>query len=129
MAEVKFDHVWYRRVRLPERKAEENRRITAAVEAEANGDRAGAEAILNEPPPDIVVTVKPEIAKVDGVNKPRDNWSVAVFDMDALARHADPALLLPNYPALNSLARAFKGALNIPGVRAVNNPSRAVRCG
>jgi len=109
-----------------ERKADENRRITAAVDAEASGDRAGAEAIMNEPAPEVVVTVQPEVAAVEGVGKTYEVWSAEVLDLAALVKHGQAELLLPNTVALNAMARAMKGGLKIPGVRAVCKTTRKV---
>lgn len=110
-----------------ERKAEENRRLTAAVEAEASGDRAAAEAILNEAPADISVTVQPEVATVEGVGRTYDVWSAEVTDFAALVKYGKPELLLPNQTALNAMARAFRNGMGIPGVKAVCKQTRQVR--
>jgi len=110
-----------------ERKAEENRRLTAAVEAEASGDRLTAEAIMNEEPAEIVVTVQPEMATIAGVGRTYDVWSAEVFDIVALVKHGKAEFLLPNQTALNALAKAFRNNMGIPGVRAVCKTARAVR--
>ena len=59
------------RLRLQEiaRKEEEERQIAAALEAEAAGDVAQAEAILEEPVSVPAVQVKPEVAQVEGISE------------------------------------------------------------
>lgn len=111
--------------------AEEDSRIREATELEAAGERDAAEEVLMAPhtlPPPIAAPATP---KVDGVSR-SILWSATVTSkkalVDAVAAGDQPlTLLLENMPALNSLARALKGAMNIPGVRAVSKPSIAVR--
>jgi hypothetical protein len=110
-----------------ERKAEEERRLQAATDAESRGDKAGAEAILNEQPAEVVVHVDAEVAAVEGVGKTYEVWSAEVTDLEALVAHGVVEYLLPNTVALNAIARAMKGGLKIPGVRAVCKTTRAVR--
>lgn len=121
------------------RTEEEERRLTRAVEAEAVGDVQAAERILAEPilapvvapRPVFVPPVEVQAPKAAGVSF-RDNWTAEVTDLLALVgavagRQQPITLLLPNTTALNQLARALKGAMNVPGVRAVNERIAAQR--
>lgn len=120
-----------RRLQAQARKEEEERQIAAAIEAEASGDMAEAEAIIQEETAAPVVTVAPAVAKVDGVST-TTRWSAEVFELLALVKYvaAHPewiSLLEPNGPNLNRLAVSQRQALSIPGVRAVSKTVRATR--
>lgn len=114
------------------RKQEEDRRLAEAIAAEEAGDTATAEAILEEPPPPApVISVEPEVAKVDGVSS-QTRWRAEVTDKVALIKHvaAHPewaTLLDPNMPNLNQMARGAREGLQIPGVRAVSETTKMVR--
>ena len=112
------------------RKDEEARRLVEAAamerEATATGDaalQAEAEALLAEPIEAPAVLVEKATPQVSGVSY-RETYSAAVTDLHKLvqyvAGHPEYAnLLLPNGPALNSLARSLKQALKLPGVQVV----------
>lgn len=56
----------------------------------------------------------------------RDNWSGEVTDLLALVKYVSKNkqhinLIQINQPSLTQLARALKGAMDIPGIKAVNN--------
>lgn len=113
------------------RKAAEERQLQDAIAAEEAGDSAEAEAILDEQVPEPVVAVPTQTAKVAGVTT-QERWHAEVVDMIGLVRHVaeNPewiALLEPAMPQLNGLARSQRGAMRIPGVRAVAETVRAVR--
>ena len=110
-----------------ERHSEEERRLALACEAEQDGRILEANAILNEAPAEVVVHVDAEVAAVEGVGKTYEIWSAEVTDLGALVAHGVEEYLLPNTVALNAIARAMKGGLKIPGVRAVCKTTRAVR--
>jgi len=121
------------RLRLQEiaRREEEERQLAAALEAEAQGDVAQAEAILEEPVSVPAVQVKPEVAQVEGISE-RQNWKARVVDLPALQRfvgenpqwsHLTEAVM----PQLNALARAQRDNLRIPGVEAYNDPTRSYK--
>lgn len=94
-----------------------------AARAEAKGDTAKAEAILDAIPfvvPPQVVAV-PEVPKIAGL-APRSYWKAEVVDFAALVTacaSGDVPLeaVLPNEKLLGQTARALKGALRWPGVR------------
>jgi len=101
----------------------EERQLAEALAAEAAGDNAEADAIINETPAPIVVQVEKTTPVVAGVSF-RETWAAEVTDLAALVRfvagspsHAN--LLLANTTALNGLARSLKSAMAIPGVRSV----------
>lgn len=113
------------------RRAEEDRKLREAEDAEKAGDKKLADEILNEPIETPVVPAAPALAKVEGVTS-RSTWRAEVTDPMALIRYvaAHPeweSLLAPVMPALNSLARAQRSNLKIPGVRAIEEVSKAVR--
>lgn len=120
------------------RVAEENRKRmeeARAKEDEERKKRELAEALFGDevaPDPEpIQEIVLEERVKVDGQSV-RSTWSAEVADIVALARAvadgAVPAeLILPNQVALNSMARALKGAFAVPGVKAVEKQTVAIR--
>lgn len=115
-----------------QRKEEEDRRIAEAAAAENAGDHEIAETILDDAPLILPpVHVESQVAKVEGVST-RTTYRAEVVNLVELCRYivAHPQfvnLVQANGPALNSLARAQRDALRIPGVRAVQETSRAVR--
>ena len=124
-----------RRLQALARKEEEERQIAAAIEAEASGEQAVAEAIMQEEVVAPVVTVAPQVAKVEGVST-RTVWSAKVTDVRTclrflLERDEWGPLLERCAPILETglrpLAIAQHEALNIPGVRAVDTTSRSTR--
>lgn len=124
-----------RRLQDLARKQEEDRKLYEAMEAEEAGDKAGAEAIINEPIEAPVVRVAPAVAKVEGVST-RTNWRAEIHDVKACLRHmldheefhaaleaAKPFLTI----IMNRLAVAQRDGLRIPGVRAVAEQVRSTR--
>ncbi|MDD2858877.1 MAG: hypothetical protein PHU75_09410 [Candidatus Nanopelagicales bacterium] len=106
------------------RQEEEDRRLAEAQAAQDAGDAEMAEALIAQPVVVQPVKAAPAVPKIAGVVY-RTTWRAEVVDLAALVRFvaATPAfanLVLANMPALNSLATAQKGAMAIPGVRAVS---------
>lgn len=114
------------------RKAEEDRQLAAAAEAEARGDRAAAERIIAQPivvpaPTPVVVFSPPpvEVAappKVEGISA-RVKW---YFTID------DPALVPAEYKAIDEkkiqgVVNALKDQTRIPGVRVFSRRNESVR--
>ncbi len=102
---------------------EEERRLTEAVELEAAGETAEAEALIAAPVFVPTVAVAPSTPKVTGISY-RETWSANVTDLGALVKYvaAHPqfaGLLLANMPSLNAQARSLKAQMQIPGVEAV----------
>ena len=64
--------------------------------------------------------------RVAGVTK-RVTYSARVVDFAALVASGRLELLLPNQTALDAMARALKGAVQIPGVEIVTTESLSVR--
>ena len=113
------------------REEEERRQLDAAIEADEAGATDEAIAILEQPVIAPVVHVAPAVAQVEGVSE-RTTWHAEVTDLQALVRYVARypewlGLLEPAMPALNGLARSQRGAMNLPGVRAVSEASRSVR--
>jgi len=105
-----------------ERKAKEDAQLQEAVDAEARGDQAGADAAINGQ--GIVnVSVPSSTPKVAGIST-RELWSVEVTDKVALIK-AVAAGLAPvnildvNQTVANQMARALKTSLKYPGLKAV----------
>jgi hypothetical protein len=120
-----------RRLQEKARKEEEDRQLAAAQEAQDLGDAAEAEAIVSEQVSAPVITVQPQVARVEGVSN-RTAWSAEVHDLHELVKYvaAHPewiSLLKPAMPNLNRLAVAQRQALSVPGVRAVSKTVRATR--
>jgi hypothetical protein len=107
--------------------------LAEAAAAHDAGDSVAAMEILDEAltAPAPVVQVKAEVAKVEGVSSTK-RWSAQVTSLAALVKWValNPEsihLLKANDAALNSMARAQKEAMRIPGVRAVSTTTLGVR--
>lgn len=113
------------------RKAAEERALLEAIEAEDAGDIVAAEQIIAEPVVTPIVKIETQTAKVEGIST-RTTYSAEVTDLGALVAYVAANtsalnLIMPNMPALNSLARAMREQMTIPGVRAVATQTKAVR--
>lgn len=124
------------------KRREEERRLREAAEAErlklekaaARAEKMGkAETaeILREQAETVATApvVLAETKRPSGISM-RETWSAEVTDLIALARGVaegtvPPAAIQPNMPMLNQTARALRGALNWPGVRAVSSQNVA----
>ena len=106
------------------RMAEEERRLEEALRAEQEGNHKEAEEILTEKPGFIPAPIVPRgTPKVD-MRLFRRTWKVRVVSLKALVQAAaQNEFLLPylmaNEAALNQVARAQKGMMNIPGVEVI----------
>lgn len=126
------------------RKIDEEQKLRLAEEAEAAGASeetiaeildAPAPAPVYVPPvapiPVVVPAVVPTFRKAKGVSTSQ-RWSAQVMDIKALCRAvadgtASTECVQPNMTALNSMARAMKSTMNIPGVRAVADTTVSVK--
>lgn len=120
-----------RRIEAEQRKEEEDRKLAEAQSLQDAGFADEAEAVVSAPVEVAPVYVAPATVKESGISY-RDNWSAHVTDVLALCRYVAEHpeqinLIEPNTVALNQTARAMKQAMNIPGVRAVNNPIQSVK--
>jgi len=118
-----------RRLEEEARKRAEEEKLLDAIDAEQAGEPEAAERILAEPVLAPVVRIAPPVPAVSGISM-RETWSADVFDMKALVRAvADGKVpmraLVVDAVFLNGQARALKGDLNYPGVRAVSKRSVA----
>lgn len=119
------------RLEAEARKAEVDRQLQAAVDAEQSGDQAAAEEILAAPVEVPVIEVKPAFQRADGVSS-RLLYSAEVVSLAALvqyvAQHPEDAnLLAPNQAAINDRARSQRDGFRLPGCRIVKKTSMAVR--
>lgn len=113
-----------RRLQAEQAKLDEERRLAAALEAEAVGADTVADAILEAPPAPKAVHVP--VTKPDGISY-RTTWVARVVNIRALLTHAltadaeMEALVSLNMPELNRRARAHKDSRGevLPGVVAV----------
>lgn len=103
-----------RKAREEARKAEEDRRLREAVEAEAEGDTEAAEAILNDPTPITVAVVAPAAPapKAEGLST-RQVYSFEIVEEGLLPRE----YLIPDTVKIGAVVRALKDRANIPGVQ------------
>lgn len=93
-----------------ERRANEEARLAAAVEAEQAGENSQADAILNGD-----VTVAPVIlpsVKAQVKASFRENWTFKITDQAIIPRE----YLIPDMTKIGQLVRALKGQTKIPGV-------------
>ena len=119
-----------RRLQDEEKKRLEDEALRRAEAAAVAGDDVQASAIMDQP----IVAPKPVLPatpKTNGVASVQ-RWSAEVYDLKALvqAAAANPHLLAclkPDREVLDSYARAQKGQMNIPGVKAV--PTGGLRIG
>jgi hypothetical protein len=105
------------------RRIAEEAALARAVELERNGNKAAAEAVMAAPVVAAPVVVEKTVPAGFGAAT-RRTWSAEVFDLIALAKAAAEGkvsmeAIEPNTTFLNGMARALKGALAIPGVKAV----------
>jgi len=111
---------------------EERKRLQAeAKKAAAEGQTETAHAISQAAQFVAPAPVAQERPKIAG-EATRETWHAEVDDIVALARavaegQVSPENILPNMPVLNQQARALKGSLAIPGVRAVSERNLATR--
>jgi len=117
------------RIAAAERKAEEDRLLALAQQAEADGHDDAAEAIVSEPV--LTAPVIAEPVRTDGVAM-RKTWTAEVVDVRAFiaavaARPELTMLVKVDQSALNAMARAQKQMLTIPGVHVYARDSMAVR--
>jgi hypothetical protein len=110
-----------------QKRAEEDA-LQAALEAEANGEKAEAEQIISEPvyvPPIKVVSEVPK-SKESHI---RETWSAEGFDLlttvKAIAEGKAPLQAVQyDMTFLNGQARSYKQAMSIPGTRAVSKKTQ-----
>ena len=120
-----------RRLEVEARKAEEERRLQAAIEAESRGDVFEASDILEDPVTVPVIPVAKPVS-VAGVSN-STSWKAVVEDKKAFIRWLgqNPEtwqhLVDVNQSALNAAARAHRENLKIPGVRVYPDVSLVTR--
>lgn len=106
------------------RKRAEDEQLALAAQLEAEGDKETANAIIAEPVQVAPVAVQKTAPAASRLSAGRSVWSAEVVSLlslvKAIAEGKQPITLIePNMTALNGMARSLKGALAIPGVKAV----------
>lgn len=102
------------------KKREEEARLAEAKALEEAGEGEAADAVMDEPLPAPAVNLPKTQAKGTAMT---EHWSASVVNMKMLivaimSGQADISLVVPNQQAINQMARALKGRLSIPGIRA-----------
>jgi hypothetical protein len=115
------------------RRRDEEERLQLAVEAETNGATAETvEEILTTPALTVPRPVVPvTFQRAEGVST-QQRWRAEVVDLRQLCRavaegRASVNLVCANLTALNAMARAMKGTMNVPGVKAIAESTVAIR--
>jgi hypothetical protein len=111
-----------RLLREEARKQEEERRLQQAIEAELEGNKEEAEAIISEPvyvPPVILPKSTP---KVVGIST-KTNWKFRITDMAKIPRE----YLTPDEVKIGQMVRALKEQFNVPGIEAY--PEQGIAAG
>lgn len=109
------------------RKKEEEERLLQAIALEESGaDKATIASLIEAPATFVPAPVAAPTYTASKAVIMRDHWTAEVTDLHALVKavakdKSKLNLLSPNMPALNSLAKALKDTMVVPGVRAVNN--------
>lgn len=111
------------------REAEEAARLAAqqqaqqllqqAVDAEESGDEQATETLLEEAQimQEAPLVIETPALKVSGVSVRKD-WEVELIDQDAVPVSVAGVVIRPvDLPAIKRIARATKGAIQIPGIR------------
>jgi hypothetical protein len=140
------EHIRFERQQLADREAEERaakQRARELADAKRQGaSRAELKAVAAQPVMVVPVTVESTVEKVAGISM-QDHWSAEVDPAQASSENAAVLILaqavakgkipicgvLPNMTYLNQQARSLKTLFDVPGFRAVNHPTEAVRRG
>ena len=140
------EHIRFERQRLADREAEKRaakQRARELADAKRQGaSRAELKAVAAQPVMVVPVTVESTVEKVAGISM-QDHWSAEVDPSQASSENAAVLMLaqavakdkipicalLPNMTYLNQQARSLKTLFDVPGFRAVNHPTEAVRRG
>ena len=101
-----------RRLQEIARKEEEERRLAEALQAEAEGNKEEAEAILEEPAYIPMPTVKADIPKVDN-RLFRKVWKFKIVDIKKIPIQ----YLMPDMVKIGGVVRAMKDKTDIPGIQ------------
>jgi hypothetical protein len=125
-----------------DREAEERaakQRAQELADARRQGaSRAELKAVAAQPVMVVPVTVESTVEKVAGISM-QDHWSAevntsmtenaALLSLASAVVHGKMPIcaLLPNMTYLNQQARSLKTLFDVPGFRAVNHPTEAVR--
>ena len=94
------------------RARESERKLAEAICAEADGNQAQADAIMAEPVVVAPVILARATPKIEGGPVYREIWKFRIVNADLIPREH----LIPDEKKLGAMARALKGAMNVPGV-------------
>jgi hypothetical protein len=113
------------RVQTEERRRAEDALLAEAAAAEAAGETAIAEAIMDLPVEAPRVVLPPSVPKVEGLRERPEYWSAEVYSLkmlvQAVAEGKVPMQAIQaNETFLNAQARSMKSTLAYPGVKAVS---------
>lgn len=120
-----------RRLNEEARKREEDERIATAAQAEKEGHKEEAEAILNVPAPVPTVVVPKAVPKAQGTSMSY-RYSAKVTNLMALVKavaagKAPITALQADTVALNRMASSLKEGMDYPGVEVVKQAQMAYR--
>ncbi len=95
------------------RKAQEERVLAAAIEAEKNGQKEIAQAIINTPVQPVAVVIPKDVPKLENGPTFREVWQFEIERADLIPR----AYLVPDMVKIGQVVRAMKSEANIPGIK------------
>jgi hypothetical protein len=95
------------------RKAQEERVLEAAVQAEKSGDKALAQTIIETPVHTPAVVIPRDVPKLEGGPVFREVWQFEIERADLIPR----AYLIPDEIKIGKVVRAMKDQANIPGIK------------
>ena len=105
------------KAREEQRKKVEEERLRLALEAEKDGDKVTAEAILNE-------TIIEEPIQVAETPKPQGVQFTTRYDFEIVAKDLIPReYMTPDLVAIRKVVNALKDKCNIPGIRIIKTTS------
>jgi len=116
------------------RKAEEERRLAMAEEAERQGKAALAQQIIDAPIEVAAPVISQTVPKIDGVSFSEGRWDIEIVNMAAIPQDVFVKAALCSKGMRDGLVGALKkmvqdtgGAWEIPGVRAFKTANMSVK--
>jgi hypothetical protein len=94
------------------RKAQEDRVLEAAVQAEKSGDLAQANLIIETPVQAPAVVIPRDVPKLENGPVFRTVWKARIINANLIPRE----YLVPDQKKLDGTARTMKGTIKVPGV-------------
>ena len=87
--------------------------LAAAIEAEKNGQKEIAQAIINTPVQPVAVVIPKDVPKLENGPTFREVWQFEIERADLIPR----AYLVPDMVKIGQVVRAMKSEANIPGIK------------